>query len=311
MMTTEERIKEYNKLNDSFDKKLLFKFGTNQGSGFYSELNSLLLGVLFALHRKYKFILHSKDASFAFGNGWEEFFEPFCPSMKNRLLGYCIGRGMGSRKDIITSCYSLFNPHNKFENNVFWYLHSNWFGETHFDIPELGINGNIRDALKVLIPMIYRFNDRYTRLINDFVDNIDLPDEYVSFHIRGGDKVIEKELINPNDYFKMAENETQCRNAFVFTDDYSLYQQVRDNNPNWKVYTSAFDYEDGFVLKSFSKKDDETLRKELVKIFSSVQIILKSKLFYGTYSSNPGMFIGMQMDEDRMKGLDYNKWIIF
>lgn len=310
-MVVTELLEKYNELNNSFENKLFFKFGTNQGSGFYSELNSLLLGVLFALQRQYKFVLYSRDASFAFGNGWEEFFEPFCPTMKNRLLGYGMGRGMGNRKDILTSFYTMFNPKNKFENNIFWYLHSNWFGESHFNIPSLGINGNIRDALKVLIPMVYRFNGKYTKLIEDFIKKINLPQDYVSFHIRGGDKVTEKELYNPQDYFKMAEDNTDCRNAFVFTDDYRLFQQVRDNNPQWNVYTSAFEYEDGFVLKSFSKKDDETLRNELVKIFSSVQIILQSKLFYGTYSSNPGMFIGMQMDEDRMKGLDYKKWVLF
>ena len=304
-------LSAYDKLNKSYNKKLYFKFGTNQGSGFFSELNSLLLGILFALHRKYQFVLYSKDAKFAFGKGWDEFFEPFCPTMHNRLLGYCIGRGMGSRKEIVTAAYRLVNTNNLFENNIFWYLHSNWFGETHFFIPELGIDGNIRDALKVIIPMVYRFNDKYTKLINEFIERINLPTEYVSFHIRGGDKVIERELVAPNDYFKMAEKETECRNAFVFTDDYYIYQKVKEDNPNWNVYTSAFEYEEGFVLRAFSKKDDETLRQELVKIFSSVQIVLNSKLFYGTYSSNPGMFIGMQMDEDRMKGLDYNKWIIF
>lgn len=310
-MNTTELLERYTELNNSYKKKLFFKFGTNQGSGFYSELNSLLLGVLYALHRKYKFVLYSKDAKFAFGKGWEEFFEPFCPTMNNRLLGYSIGRGMGSRKEIVTSFYRLFNNANLFENNIFWYLHSNWFGETQFSIPELGIEGGIRDALKVLIPMIYRFNGKYTRLIDAFIDHVGLPKDYVSFHIRGGDKITEKELVRPQDYFNKAETVTDCRNAFVFTDDYAIYKKVRDDNPQWNVYTSAFEYENGFKLNEFSQKNEEILRKELVKIFSSVQIILNSELFYGTYSSNPGMFIGMQMDEDRMKGLDYEKWIIF
>jgi hypothetical protein len=44
-------------------------------------------------------------------------------------------------------------------------------------------------------------------------------------------------------------------------------------------------------------------------MFSSIRIILQSVLFVGTYSSNPGMFVGMQLD-NKMIGMDFDRWLI-
>ena len=56
-------LEQYNRINSSFKKKLIFHLGAE--GGFYSEFNNMISAILYCLKYKYKFILYSKDANFA------------------------------------------------------------------------------------------------------------------------------------------------------------------------------------------------------------------------------------------------------
>lgn len=71
-----EEVELYNRVNNSFKKKMIFHVGT--GRGFYSEINGMLITMLYCYVHKIKFILYADDATFAGANGWNEFFIPFC-----------------------------------------------------------------------------------------------------------------------------------------------------------------------------------------------------------------------------------------
>ena len=141
-------IKRYQQLNESYHRKLIHHFGT--GNGFYSELNSLLFSTLFCLQNKLRLELYSKDATFTFGNGWTEYFEPFCPEFKNDYIGKRISRDYinNHRDKHICYLYKIFTK-NDILNDIYWYCRSGWFEHSHFCIPELGIDGDIRQAMKV------------------------------------------------------------------------------------------------------------------------------------------------------------------
>ena len=173
----------YKQLNESYKRKLIHHFGT--GNGFYSELNSLLFSTLFCLQNKLRLELYSKDATFTFGNGWAEYFEPFCPEFKNDYIGKRISRDYinNHRDKHICYLYKLFTR-NDILNDIYWYCRSGWFEHSHFCVPELGIDGDIRQAMKVIIPIVYRFNDKYTAIIDKFIEDLKLPDEYISLHVR-------------------------------------------------------------------------------------------------------------------------------
>ena len=159
----------YKQLNESYNRKLIHHFGT--GNGFYSELNSLLFSTLFCLQNKLRLELYSKDAAFTFGNGWTEYFKPFCPEFENDYIGKRISRDYinNHRNKHICYLYKIFTR-NDILNDIYWYCRSGWFEHSHFDIPELGIDGDIRQAMKVIIPIVYRFNDKYTAIIEKFIN---------------------------------------------------------------------------------------------------------------------------------------------
>ena len=301
-------IKRYQQLNENYHRKLIHHFGT--GNGFYSELNSLLFSTLFCLQNKLRLELYSKDATFTFGNGWTEYFEPFCPEFQNDYIGKRISRDyINNRRDKhICYLYKIFTR-NDILNDIYWFCRSGWFEHSHFCIPELGIDGDIRQAMKVIIPIVYRFNDKYTAIIDKFIDDLNLPDEYISLHVRAGDKVTERKLITPQDYLKKAKQHSDCHNIFVATDDYRIFEQLRDNNPGYTFYTSTSPKEKGYDQDKFVQSSKEYIQHNLIEMFASIKVFLQSSLFVGTYSSNPGMFVGMQLD-DRMIGMDFDKWLI-
>ena len=298
----------YKQLNESYNRKLIHHFGT--GNGFYSELNSLLFSTLFCLQNKLRLELYSKDAAFTFGNGWAEYFKPFCPEFKNDYIGKLISRDYinNHRNKHICYLYKIFTR-NDILNDIYWYCRSGWFEHSHFDIPELGIDGNIIHAMKIIIPIVYRFNDKYTAIIEKFINNLKLPDKYISLHVRAGDKVTERKLITPQDYLEKAKLHSNCHNIFVATDDYRVFEQLRDNNPDYTFYTSTSPMDCGNNTEVFFTSSQDNIRRNLVEMFSSIEIFLKSELFIGTYSSNPGLFVGMLAD-DKMIGMDYDRWLI-
>lgn len=302
-------IQDYRKLNESFSRKFIFRFGT--GMGFYSELNALMLTALYCLKYKYKFVMYSQNAAFAFGKGWDDFFEPFCPTYKFGLFGKCIRREyiLNGGKSKIAHLHKLVS-NSLLLPDIYWYCRSAWFQYEKFDIPELGIKGDIREALRVLVPIIYRFNPEYSKLITEFENRLNLPDHYVSMQVRGGDKVIERELITPQRYIDAAAQAQDKRTAFVFTDDYNLYEILKRDNPSWNIITSADPEDCGYVNDAFKKQSPEIKKKNLIKMFASVDLILKSDLFVGTFSSNPGLFAGMTLPDEKMIGLDFDKWLI-
>lgn len=303
-----DNIEKYRQLNESFQRKMIHHFGT--GNGFYSELNSLLFSTLFCLQNRLRLEIYSKDAPFTFGNGWSEYFESFCPEFKNDFIGKRISRDYINNHHDKHICY-LYKilTRNDILNDIYWYCRSGWFEHSHFDIPELGINGDIRQAMKVIIPIVYRFNKKYTYTINYFNNKLKLPKRYISLHVRSGDKITERELISPQAYLDRAKSLSNCRDIFVATDDYRIYEQLRDNNPDYMFYTSTSPEEKGNDTEKLFASSQKVIRNNLTEMFASVELFLQSELFVGTYSSNPGLFVGMQIDE-RMIGMDYDRWLI-
>lgn len=303
-----DNVEIYKQLNESYQRKFIHHFGT--GNGFFSELNSLLFSVLFCLQNKLRLELYSKDAYFTFGNGWNEYFESFCPEFKNDFIGKRISRDYinNSRNNHICYLYKILTR-NDILNDIYWYCRTGWFEHTHFDIPELGIHGDIRHAMKVIIPIVYRFNTKYTYTINNIINKIELPNKCISLHIRAGDKKTEREIISPQDYLERAKLLSNCNNVYVSTDDYRIYKKLRDDNPNYIFFTLTSPDEKGYDQDKIAHSSQRQIRQNLIEMFASIQIFLQSELFIGTYSSNPGLFVGMQIDE-RMIGMDYDRWLI-
>lgn len=321
-MKEEKKVNVYRQLNESFKERFVYHFGT--GSGFYSEFNNMILCMMFCLKRKVQFQLYSQDAFFFEGMGWRKMFLPFCVEKKSRFhhhfnyredfifpsSGNTENRSKMKMKFAILSAYKIFTG-NCLTSDVFYKCRTTWFEKETFTLPALGLeNVSLRQAAQELVNIAYRFNAEYTAKIEKEIATLSLPDEFIGLHIRGGDKITERNLFPSHAYIQKAEQISSIRNAFILTDDYRLYENIVKKYPHWNFFTLTFPDERGYDNNQFSINTPERREKELLKVFASLEIMRRSELFIGTYSSNPGMFLGMCMPKEKVYGLDFPDWII-
>lgn len=67
--------------------------------------------------------------------------------------------------------------------------------------------------------------------------------------------------------------------------------------------------ERGYYHQDFINKSAEEKSRELIKLFASIEMLRNSEMFIGTFSSNPGMFLGMCKKE--AYGVDYDHWLLW
>lgn len=159
--------------------------------------------------------------------------------------------------------------------------------------------------------MTWIYNAPTKAYIENLITGLDLPSHYIGLHIRGGDKYKEALIQSVDLYVQKAESLSPLRIAFVLTDDYSVYEQLIANYPSWSFYTLCGKDERGYYNDRFKRKSPKLKKARYLKLFASMDILAKSVFFIGTFSSNPGMYLGMRMDEGKAFSVDIPEWTIW
>ncbi len=321
-------IQKYNKLNNSFNKKLVFHLGA--GAGFFSEYNNMILAMLYCLNEKIKFSIYSCNANFKKEKGWTDYFLPFCEEDHNRYHSKYNRRmpifGLQKRFLIADKFNKLIDPVKKavikrmyFENSSVNYyftyelwnkFHNQKMESIFFNIPELSIKGNLREATSKLVKMTWRFNEPTKVEVEQLIRKLNLPEEYIGFHMRRGDKEIECEIRSIHEYIEKAKLLTTIRNAFILTDDFGIIQDLVVEYPQWTFYTLCNQNEKGYFHEDFMKMATDFKNENQIRLFASIEILASAKIFIGTYSSNPGMYLGMRLPVNQCYAIDFDSWHI-
>lgn len=315
-MDIEELRKNYYILNKSFRKKFIFHLGSD--AGFFSEYNNMILAMLYCLTNKIQFILYSKDANFGFERGWTDYFFPFCDESndnfhkKYNFRNYDFIQQRLSKKDRLKiKIYKLFNRIDFLTQDLWLLIRDRNHEHEIYNIPELGIvNSPLRDACRCIIYMTWKYNTETELYIKKKIESLELPPEYIGFHIRRGDKHIEQNLVDTFNYLKKAEEVSYIRDTFILTDDYKVITEVMSSHAHWNIFTLCEKSESGYEHAKFKKQDRTIIKNAHIKLFASLDILSNSTYFIGTLGSNPGMFLGMRMDSKKCIGIDID-WQIW
>ncbi|HEX8429490.1 hypothetical protein [Hymenobacter sp.] len=321
-MTTEEWIQQYNILNSSFKKRLVFRLGID--SGFFSEYNNMVLAMLYCLKHRIRFELHSDYTYFAFRDGWNDFFVPFGAVNTHRihkdynLRPYIIELSKEAKLQkivkyrYIATLYKLLFGVNYMTQDL-WSRHRDLaFAQETFDIPELGFHHTpLLVATQQVIKAFWRYNAQSAPIVAAFVNSVQLPEDYVSMHVRVGDKFTETKMFDFSEYMIPAAEFSPNKEAFVLTDDYTVIEQLQEQYPQWQFHTLCAPSERGYFHRDFVKQDNQFKYTQHLKLFANMDICASSTKFIGTYSSNPGMYMGMRIGPARCYCLDYDEWLIW
>lgn len=294
--------KKYNKINESYNEVCIY---LGIGTGFFSEFNNLILAILYCLVNKIKFKLYLVNAKgFPNNKGFEEFFTPFC-----KELIYDADTGFSDifnfPKNEVKVLLSAIKE--KYGINYFGYMLSdifnkmrhNDFRNSHFIIKELGIDGDLRHAFGIIAKNIFRFNNETKKEIDKLIESLNLPKKYIGFYMRGGDKIMEAELVEPEKYIDRLKEHSEIKDIFISSDDYGIIKKLQDKHGNeYNIYTLDKN-KTGFHLYDFLSLTEEDKHNHHIKFLASIEILLNSELCFGTYTSNPSSFLGAVLGKEK------------
>ncbi|TLU83396.1 MAG: hypothetical protein FDX30_10215 [Chlorobium sp.] len=310
-------VDKYKEINSSFKKTFVFNFGSE--AGFFSEYNNMVLAILYCLVNKIKFVLYSDNSKFKYNKGWTDYFKSFCDEVNDgfhekynlrQVEPYNIMSLKGKIKKVFIDVYKYLKKYDYLTYDLWNEFHNNNMKNNIYSIPNLFINDNLQNACSKLIKMTWRYNDDVLLFINKTKKEIKLHGDYIGFHIRTGDKYMESNILLVSEYINKSEKISNIKKAFVLCDDYNVFIDLINRHKEWSFYTLCRLSEEGYVHNDFVKLDKEIRKERLLRLFASMDILNEAKYFIGTYSSNPGMFMGMRSPE-KTYGIDYDKWLIW
>ena len=317
-MNSSNLLRNYQIINVRNSDKT-FVFGLGIHAGFYSEINMMVLAIVYSLHFKIQFKLHSGNANFKLDKGWNDYFLPFCTEENNSLLDRYNQRYRINYKTDFTKPrrmyrkldYEIMLKYTKVKSGANFLTFDLWdeilnrkLEKLHYSIPELGIEGDLRHACNQVLRFIWQFNPKTESTINQIVDNLSLPEKYIGFQIRRGDKIEESNPISIENYISEAASRSTIRNAFVLTDDYRVIEDLQTNYPGWNFYTLCKETEKGYTHNEFYSQEKSLIYTGIVGLLANIEILRRSELFIGTFSTNPSMFLGMIMGKDKAISVD-------
>ena len=305
-------VKAYQKINRYYSKKLVFRIGTE--AGFFSEYNNMILAMVWCLKHRKQFSLYSENSWFS-AQGWTEFFEPFCEEERSplhlRLNTREVAPPNGKKTRLLTAWIKMRYGIHHLTWEVWKEFRDRELEQESYDIPELGIHGTLQEACRVINDVVCRYNPATQQAVDQLIKSVGLPDCYLGFHIRGGDKFIEDDLQPISKYFDEITEHSDCRNAFVLTDDYRIIQTIKKDYPDWTIYTLCKEEEQGYYHKEFMRQPQSIIREQMLRLFASTDILRKSEFFIGTFTSNPGMYLGMRMARGKCLDVAGREWFIW
>lgn len=302
----------YTQLNNSFKREYIFHVGAE--AGLYSEINNMIFAVLYCLKYGYKFKLYSRDANFGFSKGWDDYFLPFCEETKlswhhhfnKRTVPPLISKENRIEK-ILYKSYRKFFKKTCLTFDLWNEFLSYKFNDEHFDIPELGINGNLNSACNTMLKSIYRFKPEIQNAIDNYRKEIGLPAEYVSFQIRRGDKNIEKEYIPVENFFEYIIANYNTKNLFILADDYTSIIEASEKYPQYNIFTLAVPDDGGYIHAEFIKLSNISKKEKIVRLLASIEIMREAQNILGAFVANTELFLGMA-EPKKMVWLDGQEW---
>ena len=307
----EEKYKAYSKMNNSFEKTLIFRVG--EEAGLFSELNNMLIAMCWCYLHKVKFCLYADDANFTGGNGWNEIFTSFCSENHdwlNRYGNYRHKSHFRFKRILLPNLFfkSIVFPYIiKKRNNVdyltqdiFSVLVSNEFLKENIVWELFGMNGRVEDEFVKLRDFALNYAPDIKDSIVKNIENLSLPKEYISMQIRGGDKRAEYEFLYDVNYCieMIRKSNIHCNSIFVFTDDYRNVSKINEEM-EIDVYTLTRCEERGYYNEEFNLKPWKERKRDIVKVFSMVEICMMSTIHFGYTGACTNDFISKVLPRER------------
>jgi hypothetical protein len=148
------------------------------------------------------------------------------------------------------------------------------------------------------------YTDTFKNEIDYQISKINLPKKFFCFHIRRGDKILEKPYnlnimessrFEFSDYFDKIKHLKDINLIFIMTDDYRVIietkQYLQKHNLSYNIAYLTNNSKDGHSTDLDYKQNREYSKEEITTFFTEIEIAKLSSYFVGTQSSNVYRYI--------------------
>lgn len=293
--------------------------------GLYSELVNLALAKVFADNHGYRLLVNSRHWNSKIKNGLSDWFIPYFDENIN-IMSYqyriysdekpWIGKIYYNpsafweywRMWFYNKLYKITNPTTLLSKETFKKMHDTNFLSQY---SQMGLLEVLSNAFKEF----YRYNTFTQKYISDSKLNLKIPDNYISVHIRRGDKIVtgEMEDIDLNLYVDAIRDAIHIsRNIFIATDDTSVitYMLNKLHGDNVNIFYNKNNKLNGFDEKTYNLKNNFSKKDEVLNMLFDMDMMIHSQFFIGTFSSNVGCVVAMYLGLDKCHSIDMSWKIV-
>lgn len=293
--------------------------------GLYSELVNLALAKVYADKYNYRLLVNSRNWNSKIDNGLSDWFIPYFEETHS-ILTYqekiynnekpWIGKIYYNpsafwgywRERLYNKIYKIFNPTALLSKESFQRMHSGDFLSQYSE-------GELLNAVSNSFKKFYNYNALTQNNISEKKQYINIPDNYISVHIRRGDKIVtgEMEDINLNIYVDAIRKYRYIsNNIYIATDDVTVisYISKKLSDTDIKIYYNKENKLKGFDEKTYNLKSDSVRRDEVLNMLFDMDMMINSSFFIGTFSSNVGCVVAMYLGLDKCHSIDVSWKIV-
>ena len=293
--------------------------------GLYSELVNLALAKVYADKYNYRLMVNSRNWNSKIDNGLSDWFIPYFEETHS-ILTYqekiynnekpWIGKIYYNpsafwgywRERLYNKIFKFFNPTALLSKESFQRMHSGDFLSQYSE-------GELLNAVSNSFKKFYKYNALTQNSISEKKQYINIPDNYISIHIRRGDKIVtgEMEDINLNIYVDAIRKYSYIsNNIYIATDDVTVisYISKKLSDIDIKIYYNKENKLKGFDEKTYNLKSDSVRRDEVLNMLFDMDMMINSSLFIGTFSSNVGCVVAMYLGLDKCHSIDVSWKIV-
>lgn len=305
---------EYISINKEFKRRLVYRLGCD--SGFFSEINNMLLAMIYCLEHSIQFELYSEKANYT-KDGWLDFFEPFTThhhgdfhqiynsrpylvSLPDDSIIREFNDGNGDKIDLLTQ-------------HVWGYVDDENIYNVGYKVESPYVEGALLDVAANIIDCVWKYNAGTREKIDEIMSSLNMPEQYAAIHIRRGDKHTEVPHTSLKAYIDKLDKieEAESWPIFLASDDDAVVEEARVSYPDREFYHLHSPGQSGFSIKEFSALSNEVKYSQLITFLAEIELMRKSAVFIGTFTSNIGMFMGMVRAGKQTWGVDSGHWLNF
>ena len=293
--------------------------------GLYSELVNLALAKVYADKYNYRLLVNSRNWNSKIDNGLSDWFIPYFEETHS-ILTYqekiynnekpWIGKIYYNpsafwgywRERLYNKIFKFFNPTALLSKESFQRMHSGDFLSQYSE-------GELLNAVSNSFKKFYKYNALTQNSISEKKQYINIPDNYISVHIRRGDKIVtgEMEDINLNIYVDAIRKYSYIsNNIYIATDDVTVisYISKKLSDIDTNIYYNKENKLKGFDEKTYNLKSDSVRRDEVLNMLFDMDMMINSSFFIGTFSSNVGCVVAMYLGLDKCHSIDVSWKIV-